>query len=278
MGEAVTNFDHAFSAIPEQIAERWGFRLGDKGTHSTRTIMIEELTVLLAAVPGEVERERYARAVLEENCLGKRTTATRRLTLQRLRELYALDTDVPLFRILLQLWQHHETSRPLLALLTALARDPLLRITAPVVLETPMGEELSRQRLLDSLSRAVGHRFNESILDKIARNAASSWTQSGHLDGRVRKIRRQIDPPPAACAFALLLGYLLGKRGRSLFETPWIEVLDCPMDRLLDLAAEAKRLGLLDLKVSGQLVDVSFPQLMERSEAELAYGADRTAR
>jgi len=255
------DFDRLFATVPEQLAENSGFRLGDKGTHSTRTIMVEELTTLFASVPATANSDTYNRAVLEDNCLGKRTAATRRQTLQRLRELYALDIDLPLFRTLRKLWVDHDSSRPLLALLTALARDPLLRVTAQPVLSTPVGSELSRQQLLESLSRAAGQRFNESVLDKIARNAASSWAQSGHLSGRVRKIRRQVDPTPAACAFALLLGYLLGKRGRLLFESPWVAVLDSSVERIIDLAFEAKRLGLLDLKQSGSIVEVSFPHV-----------------
>ena len=46
----------------------------------------------------------------------------------------------------------------------------------------------------------VGSRLNDAILDKVARNAGSSWSQSGHLQGRVRKIRLRVDPTvgPAA--------------------------------------------------------------------------------
>ena len=73
-----------------------GFRFGDKGTHTSRTMMLAELTDLLAAEPGAKSREEYAAAIIEDNVLGKQTTATRRLTNQRLGELYGLDGRVPL--------------------------------------------------------------------------------------------------------------------------------------------------------------------------------------
>ena len=95
--------------------------------------MLEELSLLLDAAPGEATYNDYALAVIEDNCLGKRTAANRKLSFQRLTELYGLNAQVVLFRVLRDLWGRHETSRPLLALLLALARDPLLRATATVV-------------------------------------------------------------------------------------------------------------------------------------------------
>ncbi len=237
--------------------------------------MLDELSHLLDAVPGEASREDYAEAVLDENCLGKRTAATRKLSLQRLSELYALEPQVILFRVLRDLWGRNDTSRPLLALLLALARDPLLRATAKAVVRTPYGHEFARQSMKDALTVAVGDRLSEATLDKVVRNASSSWTQSGHLRGRGRKTRQKVEPTPAATTFALLLGFAVGRRGRLLFETPWAAVLDASADDLIDAAVDAKRLGLLDFKQSGSMVDVSFPMVFTEKERELIHGAHR---
>ena len=75
------------------------------------------------------------------------------------------------FRVLRGLWERHESSRPLLALLLALARDPLLRATATAVLRTPHGHEFARQPMTEALSEVAGDRLNEAILDKVVRNA-----------------------------------------------------------------------------------------------------------
>ena len=133
-----------------------GFRFGDKGTHSSRTMMFNEIESLLDAVQGERERVEYVHAVLEDNCLGKQTLSTRKLSLQRLSELYALDPAVPLFRIMRDLWRTYPESQPQLALLTALARDPLLRMTAATVLQTPAGKEFARQDMTDALEAGTG--------------------------------------------------------------------------------------------------------------------------
>ena len=269
------NFEAGIDRLPERQASLWGFRSGDRGTHTSRTIMLDELTQLLDAVPGEARRQDYVDAVTHDNCLGKRTVATRQLSLQRLTELYGLDGRLLLFRELRNLWGRHSSSRPLLALLLALARDPLLRATAGAVITTPLGHEFGRQAMKDSLYEAVGARLNEATLDKVVRNAASSWTQSGHLRGRGRKTRQRVEAPAAAVAYALLAGFATGRRGRLLFETPWTAVLDASPGALVDIAVDANRLGLLDLKHSGQMVDVSFPMMFTRRERELIRGPHR---
>ena len=269
------NFEAGIAGLTHSQALVWGFRSGDRGTHTSRTIMLDELSHLLDAVPGEASREDYADAVMEHNCLAKRTAATRKLSLQRLTELYGLDAQVILFRVLRNLWTRNETSRPLLALLLALARDPLLRATATAVIRTPYGHEFARQSMKDALTEAVGDRLNDATLDKVVRNASSSWTQSGHFRGRGRKTRQKVEVTPAATAYALLLGFAVGRRGRLLFETPWAAILDANPDDLIDVAVDAKRLGLLDLKQSGSIIDVSFPALFTEKERELIHGTYR---
>ena len=271
------NFESGIVGLPPKQASLWGFRSGDRGTHTSRTIMLDELIQLLGSVPGEASREEYVDAVTRDNCLGKRTAATRQHSLQRLTELYGLDGRLLLFRALRDLWERFESSWPLLSLLLALARDPLLRATARAVVATPFGHEFGRQAMKDDLSAAVEHRLNDATLDKVVRNASSSWTQSGHLKGRSRKTRQRVETSPAAAAFALLLGFATGRRGRLLFETPWVAILDSSPGTLLDLAIDANRLGLIEVKHSGQIVDVSFPRTYSGRERELLRGPHRHA-
>ena len=271
------NFEVGIAGLPPREASLWGFRSGDRGTHTSRTIMLDELIQLLGSVPGEASREEYVDAVTRDNCLGKRTAATRQHSLQRLTELYGLDGRSLLFRALRDLWGRFESSRPLLSLLLALARDPLLRATARPVVATPFGHEFGRQAMKDDLSAAVEHRLNDATLDKVVRNASSSWTQSGHLKGRSRKTRQRVEASPAATAYALLLGFAVGSRGRLLFETPWVAILDSSPGALLDLAVDASRLGLIEVKHSGQIVDVSFPRTYSGRERELLRGPHRYA-
>ena len=240
---------------------RAGLRFGEKGTHTSRTMMLAEIAELLDAVPPGADRPAYAQAIIEENILGKQTAATRRLTNQRLGELYALDPAIPIFVVLRRLWTLDERGRPLIALLCALARDPLLRATASTVLQLPLGSELIRATLLDAIREAVGSRLNESILDKVARNAASSWSQSGHLEGRVRKIRRRVDPTPGSLAAALWLGTVEGLAGEQLLECQWTRVLDHSGAQLVPIALQAKQLGLIHARIGGGVVEIDASRL-----------------
>jgi len=251
-----------------------GFRIGDKGTHTSRTIMFKELALMFEDQEQGAPREAYVSAIIDQNCLGKHTVSTRKLTCQRLSELYGLDPSIPLFRILRYLWQVDEAGRPLLALLTALARDPLLRVTSPPILQMNAGEELMRQRMKDALWQSIENRLNNGTLDTVVRNTSSSWTQSGHLTGRVRKYRQKVNPTPIVTAYALVLGYILGARGSGLFNTLWAKVLDTPHEKLVSLATDAKRLGFLDLSQAGGVVEVSFTRLFTEDERHLIHGTN----
>ena len=269
------DFERSLAVLSSKQATLWGFRSGEVGTHTSRTIMLDEISQIFAARPGDASRMDYSESVVTDNCLGKKTLANRRISLQHLKELYGLDRRAILFRVFKELWQRHEAGRPLLALLLALARDPLLRATADPVVRTPWGHEFARQPIKDALSKATGERLNESTLDKVVRNAAASWTQSGHLVGRGRKRRQRVQPTPMVAAYSLLLGFAVGRRGDLLFETPWCAVLDQGAGELMDLAMDAKRLGLLDLKQSGSVIEVSFPTLLTGAERRSARGAHR---
>ena len=228
--------------------------------------MLDELRLVFAHCRPDATRDDYFYAIRHDNCLGKRTEATRVSSSQRLSELYALDPEVPLFRAMRRWWYGERDGQPLLALLLALARDPLLRLTAPPILRMQPGEELARQQITDALSRAVSTRLSDATVDKVVRNAASSWTQSGHLSGRGRKIRQRVAPTPAATAYALLVGYLAGTRGAALFESLWAQVLDSLPSELMHLAMDARRLGFLDMSQSGGVTDVSFSRFLAQDE------------
>jgi len=264
----------ASDAISLSRVESIGFRLGDKGTHTSRTMMLSELIMLLGAIEPGSWRDAYMHAITDENVLAKNTYATRKLTAQRLSELYSLDKAVPLYRVFRSFWERDRNGRPLLALLLALARDPLLRATAPPVLELSPGEELGRQSMTDAVREAVNDRLNDSTLDKVVRNAASSWTQSGHLEGRARKRRQLVRPTPACTAFALFLAYALGQRGESLLDSRWVRILDVGPEEARDRAFDAKRLGFIDMAYGGGVTEISFSRLLTDQEKELIHGSD----
>lgn len=223
--------------------------------------MFVELADVMRALRPGAERDEYTAAIVDDNVLGKATESNRRLSNQRLGELYGLDPSVPIFRALRRVWRVDEPGRPLCALLCALARDPLLRSTAAPVLALPEGAELVRGPLLDAIRAAVGERLNESSLDKVARNAASTWAQSGHLEGRVRKVRRRVVPTPGSVALAAWLGAVEGLAGGQLLASRWAQVLDRTPRELEPLVLRAKQLGLVSASIGGGTVEIDMSGL-----------------
>jgi hypothetical protein len=248
---------------------RFGFRSERGGAHSSRTLMLDELTGLLGYVDrSDATKVDYLGAIEEENCLGKRSGKTRRLTYRHLAELYSLDTAHVLFRSLLYFWHRDDEGRPMLALLATYARDSIFRTSAPMILKAPEGSIITRdsvEELLDSLEPG---RFSKATLKSTAQNINSSWTKSGHLSGRKKKVRSQARPTAGSTAFALLLGYLSGARGQILFVTEYAKLLDCPKDKVIELAEQASRRGWINYKRVGDVIEVLFPKLINQEEQE----------
>lgn len=263
-----TRASYSLSVAPPCCPSEHGFRSGDRGTHGSRSMMLPVLRQLLAANPPEAIYEDYRRTILEENVLGKETASTRLWTWKKLRELYGLDLKLPVFRCFRQLWEIDPEGRPLLTVLCACARDPILRMSASVILGTPHGSVVTPQDFSNAVAEAMPGRFSATNLKAIGSRLCSSWTQSGHLTGgRIRKRTRALVTPEAT-AYALLLGRLCGARGPRLFSTFWARLLDAPKEELLELAAAASQRGWIDLKRVGSVVDVGFSRLLTREEEE----------
>lgn len=252
-----------FKAIPES-ATGYGFIIGGLGAHSSRTIMLEELRLLFAGTSSGAAIEDYRQAVVDENVLRKRTEATRYKSFRYLREMYGLAPRIIVFRALRDLWYFNDEAQPVLALLGAVARDPSLRSTANVILSTGSGAEITSESLVSSAAGRLGSFISPATLAKIGRNAASSWTQSGHLRGRTHKIRVAALSYPTSVTYALFLGYLCGSRGEALFHTDWARLLDTPLDSLHEQAFLASQQGWLDYRHAGAVTEVGFSYLLRK--------------
>ncbi|NLE95581.1 MAG: hypothetical protein GX600_07880 [Dehalococcoidia bacterium] len=248
---------------------RFGFRLDRNSTHVARTIMLSELTLLLEhVVDASAPREDYRQAVLEQNALAKRTAATRNVDWEYLVALYALDPSVTIFRLLRHFWEMDQAGHPLLSLLCGCARDQLLRSTAPFILTVPFGAVVTLDMTMQYVDSLEPGRFSKGTLKSTCQNINASWTKSGHLVGRARKVRSEASPTAGAVAYALALGYLGGIRGELLFESEHVRLLDCTEERAVELAESAARRGWLAFKHIGDVKDVSFPGLLTPEEVE----------
>ena len=153
-------------------------------------------------------------------------------------------------------------SLPLLALLSGVTRDALLRSSASVILRTPVGAPVSAVDISAEVARGMPDRLAPGILDKVGRNAASSWTQSGHLSGRAKKIRDRAEPSVGSVSFAMFLGHLSGARGLGLYETLWASLLDTSPDKLDAMAFAASQRGLMEYRRMGEVAEFGFSGLL----------------
>lgn len=229
--------------------------------------MLSELELLLDAVPPDASFDNYRQAVLDENVLLKGAATTRAKSLRHLRELYVLDTEDLLFGALRRLWDYDPPSRPLLALLAAVSRDGLLRSTAKLIIETPVGETMSAAVLSEVVEEIFPDRLVPSILAKVGRNTASSWTQSGHLEGHYKKVRVRVVPSVGAVVYALFLGHLSGIRGLPLYETLWARLLDASETEIDALAFAASQRGWLEYRRIGEVAEFGFSGLLRSARS-----------
>jgi hypothetical protein len=235
--------------------EAFGFRLNRGGAHQSKTMMLAELQALL--VTPSLAPKAMRDAVVVDNVLGKATANTRKLTYRHLASLYGLKDRPPLTRLLLALWQQHPRSRPLIALLVALARDPLLRDTARIVVEGSVGMSVQRPLFEVTLAEKHPRRFSPNMLRSLAKNCASTWTQSGHLKGAVAKKRQRVAAGPEVVALAALIASIAGFGGPAILGSPWMRVLDLSPDRALDQLRKAEGLGLARVRSAGEITEIS---------------------
>ena len=251
----------------QNLLEKYGFAFPKGSPHVSRTMMTEELGLLLGFVHDpSAPRADYVQAIVADNCLGKKTEKNRLISKRYLVELYALDPSLILFRALRYFWARDESGRPLLAFLCAYARDPMLRASAEYILPLPEGSLVTRvtmETFLDDLSPG---RYSPGKLASNAKNLNSTWTQSGHLRGRTNKKRSRAAPTPGSVSYALLLGYLCGFRGHSLFSNEYAKLLDSSLDEAVHLAEAASRRGWIVFKRVGDVVEANFPNLMSNQE------------
>jgi len=256
----------------------FGFSNEKGGAHTSRTMMLGELQALLSYV-GDPEASKldYAEAIVENNCLGKRSGKTRSLTSRHLIDLYSLSPEITIFRALLFFWRRDIQGQPLLALQCAYARDAILRMCAPFILPFVEGSVIIREALEEHIEKNFPGRFSKATLKSTAQNINSTFTHAGHIVGKSKKIRSRAVPSDGVVAYALFLGYLMGVRGDSLFKTDYIKLIDCKYEKAIELAADASRRGWIVFKRVGNVSEVLFPNLLNSQEMELVREQSQTA-
>lgn len=251
-----------------QPLEKYGFKFGQNGAHSARSMMSEELRSLFAATSPDTPKEQYQSDIVEHNLLDKPTAKARSLTFGHLVDLYGLSNEIPLFRIFRKLWPIEPDAQPLLALQLALVRDPLLRSSISTITESDIGALVTRGDIEEILKAPNPERFSPASLKSFAQNINGSWTQAGYLLGRSKKHRTQPKVTPVNVAFALFLAYLEGATGERLLHNAWCQLLGLTEHQLVELAIAASHRGIIDFKQSGGITEVRFSGFLTAEEEQ----------
>lgn len=109
----------------EQQLATLGFKFGKSGAHSARSMMIEELKVLLFAHDKNATQAEYEDNIVNCNFLLKPTEKSRKLTFRYLVDLYGLDNNIPLFKVFREWWGLSESTQAILALQLAVDLLPV---------------------------------------------------------------------------------------------------------------------------------------------------------
>lgn len=243
-----------------------GFRFGVNGTHAARTMMLDDLRMLLEHAEPGISRSDFARLIIDDNVLGKPTKKARELAYRHLSNLYALDPENPIFRVMRQLWPLNPSAQPLLALGVALARDPLLKMSVPFIQSFQLGQKVDRELIEQFIASSCPDRFSAASLKSFAQNLGGTWTAAGYLKGHRNKQRAKPDVTPEATVLFLFLGHLEGKSGQRVLGSDWIKLLELNPDEVMTLATSASHKGLLVFMAAGGVVEVRFPDFLNAEE------------
>jgi hypothetical protein len=229
-------------------------------------MMIVELQQVFAVVASHDGIDQYQAEIVDYNQLNKATEKARKLTFRHLVDLYGMSPDVPLFRVMRQLWDVDVQAQPVLALQLALVRDPLLRLSLPLMSELKPGDSIIREQVEEILKEPNPDRYSPASLKSFAQNINGTWTQAGFFKGRNKKTRTEPNVASVNIAFALFLAYLEGASGQRLFSNQWCQLFGLNAHRLDELAITASHQGLIDYKKSGEIIDVRFPRFLTQEE------------
>lgn len=234
------------------------------GAHTSRTMLLADLSSVLATCPSTSSQLDYRSAIIDDNVAGKGSLSSRQRTFRYLRELYGLDPLAITFRAMRRLWARDTAGRPLIALLVASSNDPALAATASGVLSPGAGDVVTSASLAEAVEREFPGSYTEAVRAKIGRNALSSWTQAGYVRRVGRRgpaVRSTIDPTPGTVAMALVLGASEDLSGERLFPTSHAALLDTSAATMHDRTHDAARKGWLEYRSRGTVTEIDLGAL-----------------
>lgn len=239
-----------------------------------RSMMFKEMSILAKSLPPETVGAGYRKAIIDDNILGKPTYSSREKSFRHLAELYSLDPQLALFRLLRKLAGEDPASLPLIALTCVFCRDAQLRRSFGLIDRLKPGELLKRESMEAHLESGFPGRFNPTMKKSLAQNVNTTWTAAGHLSGRARKIRALPTARLASSVYAITAGYLLGLRGDILLQSVFSRLVSPQSSILVTHLGQASARGWLRFRHGGGVTEIDCAPLLTPQEKELIHGAN----
>lgn len=238
------------------------------GVMSSRSIMLPELSALLAIAPRDADVDTFRRLAVDEDALHRASAANRLKTFNKLKRLYALDQAFPIFREFRRLSLMFPAELTTLAGSLAFAREPLLRACAAMVLSTPIAAPLSRASFEAWVREHHAGQFSQTMYRSFSHNLYASFFQLGYLGAAAGKcrLRQRIATGPASAAYAAFLDWLLGLNGLSLLQGKHSHTLELAKVEHLAALSAAGQLGLMKVGLAGGVLHLDFASWLQPGE------------
>jgi hypothetical protein len=223
------------------------------GVHLRSTIQVPTLDALFRLVPPGSSIDDYRATVVTENALGRKGSFMRGEIFKRLNAAYRIDPTDPEFHAFRWLWDLTSGARPLLALQRAAQSDLLLAAALQHAARVKVGEPLDMKAVVGTIKPGLSPQTGAMAASRLI----GSLRQGGYVD-EAGPVRRAAPPVfPENVAYAVLVAYNEGLRGRAILESEPMAHLDRTATEVSDLLRNAHARGWLDFRDAGNVVSIT---------------------
>ena len=202
---------------------------------------------------------------LKQNVFNKKTELGREKTAKYLKTLYGFNAADAQFTALKYFWSLcDDREKALLAFIYAINSDYLLSESVDVVKTTKIGEKVTVESLEANIEKLHPNKYSENTRKSMAQNIASSWKQTGFIEGKVKSIRAENEISYKVVCFAFLLAYLAGDRGDFIWNSIGVKALCLNETKLRELAIQCAKKDLMQYQYAGDVTVIGFSNLLRK--------------
>jgi len=235
---------------------------------SSRSALATEFKVLLTASNPGFSYGDYRRLIIEDNCLAKTTTSSRKRAWEELRARYTLDLENPLFRSFLTEWSSRSidsegslTIYCFFALNDKLVADLGLLYLFPKLRQAPLPIRVDDIEAFLYTARATHPElcgWSAQTTAAIARKYAASIRDFGLAKGVYTKtsVRPALYAAPAR--FLIRALRLTGMKDLEIVSSAWFRLIGLEGHEVIDALSELSRQGKLGFRMQADVVELDL--------------------